>query len=179
VVDGVPQLIMISAAVGGDCLPYSVSYCILVSGLECCKWSFVSAKHIGSADDLHNCLVLFLAGAWNSLDSKLYQSGAIDAVQQIPQSASEDRGFISKSVDLVGVVELLVLLGIAPRSVVFFFFFFLIVFFLPLVMVIVLRHLLSFLHVFPCRYCEHNLEWFILPRRVVLWLLLRQHIPWC
>jgi hypothetical protein len=34
VIDGVPQLIMISAAVGGDPLPCSVSYCILVSGPE-------------------------------------------------------------------------------------------------------------------------------------------------
>jgi hypothetical protein len=34
VIDGVPQLIMISAAVGGDHLPYNVSYCILVSGPE-------------------------------------------------------------------------------------------------------------------------------------------------
>jgi hypothetical protein len=32
VVDIVPQIIMISTAVGGDCLPCSVSYCILVSG---------------------------------------------------------------------------------------------------------------------------------------------------
>jgi hypothetical protein len=69
-------------------------------------------------------------------------------VQQIPQWASGDRGFISKSFDLIGVVEYLVLLGIAPRSVVFIFFafslvatfFFLIVFFLLLVLVVVLRH---------------------------------------
>jgi hypothetical protein len=32
VIDGVPQLIMISGAVGGDRLPCSVSYYILVSG---------------------------------------------------------------------------------------------------------------------------------------------------
>jgi hypothetical protein len=32
VVDGVPQLVMISVVVGGDCLPCSVGYCILVSG---------------------------------------------------------------------------------------------------------------------------------------------------
>jgi hypothetical protein len=94
-------------------------------------------------------------------------------VPQIPQSANGDQGFISKSFDLVYVVGHLVLLGVAPRNVVFIFyafglvallFFFLIVFFLPLVMVIVLLHLLSFLHVFPCRYCDHNLEWFILVR---------------
>jgi hypothetical protein len=34
VIDSVPQLVMISVAVGGDRLPRSVSYCILVSGLE-------------------------------------------------------------------------------------------------------------------------------------------------
>jgi hypothetical protein len=48
VVDGVPQLVMISMAVGGDCLPYSVSYCILASGPE--GWSLMSAEHIGSTD---------------------------------------------------------------------------------------------------------------------------------
>jgi hypothetical protein len=34
VIDGVPQLIMIYSIVGGDRLPCSVSYCILVSGPE-------------------------------------------------------------------------------------------------------------------------------------------------
>jgi hypothetical protein len=71
-------------------------------------------------------------------------------VQQIPQSANGDRGFISKSFNLVGVMECLDLLDVAPRSVVFIFFalslvatfFFLIVFFLLLVMVVVLRFLL-------------------------------------
>jgi hypothetical protein len=61
VVDGVPKLVMISAAVGGDRLPSSVSYCILISGPE--GWSLVSAEHIGSAEDLHNCLILFSARA--------------------------------------------------------------------------------------------------------------------
>jgi hypothetical protein len=146
----------------------------------------VSAEHIGSTDDLHDCLVLFSARAWNSLDSELWRSGDVYAVQQIPQSASGDRGFISKSFDLFSVVEHLILLGVAPWSVVFIFFafrlvalfFFLIVFFLPLVMVIVLPHLLSFLRVFPCWYYDHNVEWFILLRRVMLRLLLRRHIPW-
>jgi hypothetical protein len=69
VVDSVPQLVMISVAVGGDRLPCSVSYCILVSGPE--GWTLVSAKHIGSADDLHDCLVLLSARAQNSLDSEL------------------------------------------------------------------------------------------------------------
>jgi hypothetical protein len=114
VVDGVPQLVMISAAVGRDRLPCSVSYCILASGPE--GWSLVSAEHIGSVVDLHDCLILFSARARNSLDSKLWRSGDVDVVQQISQSASGDRGFISKSFDLVGVVERLVLLGIAPRS---------------------------------------------------------------
>jgi hypothetical protein len=142
---------MISSAVGGDCLPCNVSYCILVSGPE--GWFLVSAEHIRSTDDLHDCLVLFSARARNSLDSELWQSGDVDVVQQIPQSASGDWGFISKSFDLVGVVECLILLGIDTRSVVFIFFtfslvatfFFLIVFFLLLVMVVVLRHRLSFL----------------------------------
>jgi hypothetical protein len=131
----------------------------------------VSAEHIGSTDDLHDCLVLFSARVQNSLDSELWWSGDVDVVQQIPQSASGDWGFISKSSDLVGIMECLVLLGVAPRSVVFIFFafslvatffFFLIVFFLLLVMVVVLRHLLSFLRVFPCRYYDHNLEWILL-----------------
>jgi hypothetical protein len=82
VVDGVPKLIMISAAVGGDRLPCSISYCILASGPE--GWSLVSAEHIGSAENLHDCLILFLGWAWNSLDSELWWSGDVDAVQQIP-----------------------------------------------------------------------------------------------
>jgi hypothetical protein len=152
----------------------------------------VSAEHIRSADDLHDCLVLFSARARNSLDSELWRSGDVDAVQQIPQSASGDWGFISKSFDLIGVVERLVLLGVAPRNVVFlffafslvalFFFFFLVVFFSLLVLVVILRHMLSFLRVFQCRYSDHNLEG-VLPqsnmlRGVGLWLWLRWHIPW-
>jgi hypothetical protein len=164
-----------------------MNYCIMVSGPE--SWTLVSVEHIRSADDLHDCLVLFSARAQNSLDSKLWRSGDVDAVQQIPQSSSGDQGFISKSFDLIGVMERLILLGVAPRSVVFFFFFFfafslvalfffLVVFFLPLVMVVVLRHRLSFLCVFPCWYCDHNIEWFILLRRVMLRLLLGWHILW-
>jgi hypothetical protein len=157
VIDGVPQLVMISTAVGGDRLPCSISYCILVSGPE--GWTLVTAEHVRSADDLHDCLVLFSSRAQNSLDSKLWRSGDVNAVPQIPQSASGDRGFISKSLDLVGIVECLVLLGVAPKSVVFIiiafslvalFFFLLVVFFLPMivVMVVVLWQLLSFLRVF-------------------------------
>jgi hypothetical protein len=141
---------MISSAIGGDRLPCSVSYCIRVSGPE--GWSLVSAEHIGSTDDFHYCLVLFSARAQNSLDSKLWWSGDVDVLQQILQSASGDRGFISKSFDFIGVMEYLVLLGIALSSVVFIFFtfslvaiffFFFIVFFLLLV--VVLRHRLSLL----------------------------------
>jgi hypothetical protein len=162
VIDGVPQLVMIPAAVGGDHLPCSISYCILVSGPE--SWTLVLAEHIRSADDLHDCLVLFSAKAWNSLDFELWQSGDVDVVQQIPQSASGDWGFISKSFDLIGIVECLILLSVAPRSVVFIFsvfylvalfFFFLIVFFFLMVMVIVLR---IFLRVFSYRYYDDNLE---------------------
>jgi hypothetical protein len=146
----------------------------------------VSAEHIGSTDDLHDYLVLFSARAWNSLDSELWRSGDVDVVQQIPQSASGDQGFISKSFDLVGIVECLILLGVAPRRVVFIIFtfslvallfFLLIVLFLLLVMVVVLRHRLSLLRVLPYWYCDHNLERFILLRRVMMWFLLRQHIP--
>jgi hypothetical protein len=82
VIDGVPKLVLISAAVGGDRLPSSVSYCILTSGPD--GWSRVSAEHIGSAEDLHDCLILFSARAQNSLDSELWRSGDVDAVQQIP-----------------------------------------------------------------------------------------------
>jgi hypothetical protein len=86
VVDGVPQLILISAAVGGDCLPCSVSYYILVSSPE--GWALVTAEYIRSADDLHDCLVLFKSRAQSSLDSELWWCGDVDVVQQIPQSAS-------------------------------------------------------------------------------------------
>jgi hypothetical protein len=174
VIDGVPQLIMISTAIGVDHLLCSASYYILVSGPE--GWTLVLAEHIRFTDDLHDYLVLFSVREWNSPDSKLWRSGDVDAVQQIPQSASEDRGFISKSFDLIGNVERLILLGVAPRSVVFIFFAFslvalffsfLIVFFLLLVMLVILRHMLSFLRVFPHRYCDHNLEG-VLPLRNVL-----------
>jgi hypothetical protein len=148
--NGVPQLIMISLAVGGDHLPCSVNYCIRVSGPK--GWSLVSAEHIGSTDDLHYCLVLFSARARNSLDSKFWRSGDVDMFQQIPQFASGDRGFISKSFDFIGVVEYLILLSVAPRSVVFIFFafslvaifflFFIVFFLLP---VVVLWYQLSFL----------------------------------
>jgi hypothetical protein len=69
VVDGVPKLVVISAAVGGDRLPCSVSYCILASGPE--DWFLVSAENIRPTDGLHDWLVLFLTRARNSLDSKL------------------------------------------------------------------------------------------------------------
>jgi hypothetical protein len=69
VVDGVSKLVMIFAAVGGDHMPHSVSYYILASGPE--GWSLVSAEHIGYAEDLHDCLILFSSRARNSLDSEL------------------------------------------------------------------------------------------------------------
>jgi hypothetical protein len=91
-------------------------------------------------------------------------------------------------------VEHLVLLSVAPRSVVFiiftfslvalFFFFFLIVFFLPtiVIVVIVLRQLWLFyrcsVRLLSLRHHDHNPEWFLILRRVVLRLLLRRHIPW-
>jgi hypothetical protein len=89
-------------------------------------------------------------------------------VQQIPQPAGGDRGFIFGGLDLIGVVERLILLDITQRSVVFIIFafrlvalfFFLLVFFLRMivVMVVILRQLLSFLSVFSCRYHDHNLK---------------------
>jgi hypothetical protein len=105
----------------------------------------VMAEHVRFADDLRDCLVLFSSRAWNSLDSELWWSGDVDAVQQIPQSASGDWGFISKSLDLIGIVEHLILHGIASRSVVFIFFafslvalFFVLIIFLLLMVVVVI-----------------------------------------
>jgi uncharacterized membrane protein len=81
-------------------------------------------------------------------------------------------------------VERLILLGVAPRSVVFIifafslialFFFLLIVFFLPMIVivVVVLLQLWLFyrcsLRFLSLRCHDHNLEW----------LLLRWHVPWC
>jgi hypothetical protein len=60
VVDGVPKLVLISAAAGGDRLPSSISYCIVTSGPK--GWSLVLTGHIGSDEDLHDCLILFSAG---------------------------------------------------------------------------------------------------------------------
>jgi hypothetical protein len=157
---------MISAAIDGDRLPCSVSYYILVRGSE--RWTLVMAELIRSAEDLHDCLVLFSSRAQITLDSKFQRSGDVEVVQHIPQPTGGDRGFIFGSLDLIGVAEHLILLDITQRSVVFIiftfslvaiFFFFLIVFFLPkiIVVVIILRQLLSFLCVFCYRYCDHNL----------------------
>jgi hypothetical protein len=154
----------------------------------------VTAEHIRSPEDLHDCLILFPSRAWNSLDSKFWLSGDVEVVQQIPQSTDGDQGFISGSLDLIGLAEHLVLLGVTQGSVVFIifafdlvalFFFFLVVFFFPMivVVVIVLRQLLSFLCVFSYQYHDHNLEG-VLPLRnaqrgVRLWLWQRWYIPGC
>jgi hypothetical protein len=122
VIDGVLQLVMIFAVVGGDCLPCSISYYILVSGSK--RWTLVIAEHITSAEDLHDCLVLFSSRAWKSLDFELWWSGHVNAIQQIPQSAGGDRGFISGGLDLIGIVVYLVLLKVIQRSVVFIIFVF-------------------------------------------------------
>jgi hypothetical protein len=103
-------------------------------------------------------------------------------------------GFISGGLDLVGVAECLVLLGVPKGSIVFniftfnlvaLFFIFLVVFFLLTVVVVVvfLRQLLSFLCVFSYRYRDHNLEG-VLPLRnilkgVRLRLWRRWYIPGC
>jgi hypothetical protein len=110
----------------------------------------VIAEHIRSTEDLHDCLVLFPSRAQNTLDSKFRLSGDAEVVQQIPQPAGGDRGFISGGLDLIGIAECLILLSVIQGSVVFIifafslvalFFLFLIVFFLPMivVMVVVLR----------------------------------------
>jgi hypothetical protein len=99
-------------------------------------------------------------------------------VQQIPQPAGGDRGFIFDSLDLVSIVERLILLDVTQGSVVFIiftfclvalFFFFLVVYLLPIiiVMAVVLLQLLSFLRVFSCRYHDHNLKG-VLPLRNIL-----------
>jgi hypothetical protein len=158
---------MIYAVVGGDHLPCSISYCILVRGSE--SWTLVMAEHIRSAEDLHDCLVLFPSRARNPLDSEFRLSGDVEVVQQIPHPASGDRGFISGSLDLIGVTERIILLSVAQGSVVFIififsliapFFFFRVVFFLPMifVVVVILWQLLSFLCVFSYQYYDHNLE---------------------
>jgi hypothetical protein len=145
-IDGVPQLVMIFAVVGGDCLPCIVSYCILVSGSK--SWTHVMAEHIWSAKDLHDCLVLFSSRARNSLDSKLWQSGDVNSVQQILQSTNGDRGFVSEGLDLVGVMIRFFLFDITQRIVVFiifafslvaFFFFLVVLFFFLMIIVVVLR----------------------------------------
>jgi hypothetical protein len=139
----------------------------------------VTAEHIRSVEDLHDCIVLFPSRVWNHLDSEFQLSCDVEVVQQIPQPTSGDRGFISGGLDLVGVMERLALLGVAQWSAVFiifsfrlvalFLFFFLIVFFFPMIVavVIILQQLLSFLRVFSCRYRDHNLEG-VLPLRNVL-----------
>jgi hypothetical protein len=106
----------------------------------------VTAERIRSAEDLHDCLVLFPSRARNPLDSEFQLSGDVEVVQQIPRPAGGDRGFISGGLDLVGIVECLVLLGVAQGSVVFIifafnlvalFFFFLVVFFLLMIIIVV------------------------------------------
>jgi hypothetical protein len=155
----------------------------------------VPADHTRLVEDLHNCFVLFLPWAWNSLDSKLWRGGDVDVVQQIPQSTSGDQSFISDSLDFIGLIVHLLLLGIAQRSVVLiififivaFFFFILDVFFFFLmivivVVVVILRQLLKFLSVFSCWYRDHDLEGILVLsnvlKRVGLQLWLRWHISW-
>jgi dihydrofolate reductase len=96
---------MISVVVGGDRFPCSVSYCILVHGSK--TWTLVTAEHNKSAEDLHDCLVLFPSRARNPLDSEFRVSGDVEVVQQHPQPAGGDRGFISGGLDLIGVAECL------------------------------------------------------------------------
>jgi hypothetical protein len=128
VIDRVLQLAMMRAIVGGDCLPCSVSYCISVSCFE--SWTLVPTDHTRPVEDLHDCFLLFLPWAWNSLDSKLRRSGDVDAVQQIPQSTGGDRSFISDGLDLVSIAVHLLILEINQRSVVLIIFIFSLVVFI-------------------------------------------------
>jgi type IV secretory pathway VirB6-like protein len=124
---------MILAVVGGDGLPCSITYYSLVSGSE--SYTLVAAQHIGSTEDLHNCLVLFSSREQNSLDSELWWSYDANAVQQFPQSAGGNQGFISIGLDLIHDVVLFLLLEIAQRSVVLIIFILLLVaFFLLLIL---------------------------------------------
>jgi hypothetical protein len=82
VIDGVLQLLMISAVVGGNRLSWSISYCILVSGSE--SWTLVMAEHIRSSEDHHDCIVLFSCRARNSFDSDLWRRSDVEVVHQIP-----------------------------------------------------------------------------------------------
>jgi hypothetical protein len=157
----------------------------------------VLADHTRPIEDLHHFLILFSSRAWNSLDSELWWSGDVDAVQQIPQSASGDQSFIFDGLYLVSLTVHLLLLRVAQRSVVLiififsivaFFFLNLIVFFLLLMIVvivvvvdvvivmvidvaIVLRQLLSFfrcfLSIFSRRYHDHDLKGILHLRNVL------------
>jgi hypothetical protein len=146
------------------------------------------AEHIRSTKDLHDYLVLFSSRVWNSLDSELWWSGDVKAVQQIPQSAGGDQGFISGGLDLINIAVHLFLLIVTQGSVVliififgliaFFFFFLLMI----VVMVVIMWQLSNFLRVFSRRYHDHDLDGVLhlrnVLRRVGLWLWLRWYIPW-
>jgi hypothetical protein len=131
------------------------------------------AEHIRPAEDLHDCLVLFSSRAQNSLDSELWWCGDVDAVQQIPQSASGEWGFNSKGLDLISITVRLFLLSIAQRSVVFIIFafsiiaFFFIFILVVVVVVVILQQLLSFLSVFSYWYRDHDLDRVLLLRNVL------------
>jgi hypothetical protein len=151
----------------------------------------VSDDHTKPIEDLHDCFVLFSPWARNSLDSKLWRSGDVDAVQQIPRFVDGDHSFIFGGLDLVSFTVHLLLLRITQRSVVLIIFIFsLIIFFFFVVLVvvvivvvvivaIVLWQLLSFISRI---YHDHDLKGILLLRnilrRVGLQLQLRWHIPW-
>jgi hypothetical protein len=151
----------------------------------------VAAQHIGSVEDLHNCLVLVSSGAQNSLDFELWRSGDADAVQQFPQSVGGNRGFISAGLDLIRDVVLFLLLEIDQRSVVLIIFIFLLVAFffllfvlfllMVIIVVVVLQQLLNFLRVFSHRYHDYYLKVVLLLRNVLRKvgqrLRLRWHMP--
>jgi hypothetical protein len=155
----------------------------------------VPDDHIRPIKDPHSCFVLFPLQTWNSLDSKVWRSGNVDAVQQIPQSAGRDRGFTSRGLYPIGMMIHLLLFRITQGSVILIVFVFILVvfFFISLmvivvvpIVVIILWQLLSFCRsswsVFPRKYHDHDIKGVLLRnvlRTVVLRLLLRRHISWC
>jgi hypothetical protein len=130
-VDGILQLVMMCAVEGGDRLPCSVSYHIFVSCSE--GWTHVPADHIQLIEGLHNCSILFLPLACDSLDFELWSSGDVDVAQQIPQSTCGNQCFIPKGLYLIGFMVHLLLLKITQMSLI------LIVFIIiPIVVVVIL-----------------------------------------
>jgi hypothetical protein len=78
----------------------------------------VSIYHIRPIKDLHSCSELFLPWMRDSLDSELWGSGDAYVTEQISQSASGDRSFIPKGLQLVGITIHLLIFRITRGSVI-------------------------------------------------------------